>query len=146
MNIKKPTPRRQRVLINIHERALRRSRIRNSAEEDGGVWTCSAAPAGALHLRLDLLCSGGQTSARRRRYPRGHQRESPEPRGGCEGRGRSAGGPQELRLEAGGGGGLSGGREQDLPQTLLEQQPGRARVPAGPQRRKDMFIHAASAI
>lgn len=49
------------------------------------------------------------------------------------------------RLEAVGGGGLQGGPDPALPQTHLDQQPGRAGVPAGPQRGKKIAEPPGSA-
>ena len=114
--------------------------------EDGGVQSHSAAAAavivtGSLRLRLRPRLEGGQRPGRAAQ-PAGHQsRRSPGEGCTCRGcccRCRRWGltASKGDRLEAVGGGGLPGGPDPPLPQTHLDQQPGRPGVPAGPQRGK----------
>lgn len=109
--------------------------------EDGGVQSHSAAAAVivtvSLRLRLRLRLEGGQRPGRAAQPARPQSRRS---RGqGCTCCRRRRWGltaSKGDRLEAVGGGGLPGGPDPPLSQTHLDQQPGRAGVPAGPQRGK----------
>lgn len=109
--------------------------------EDGGTQSLPAAAAAvvlrlSLRLRLRLRREGGERSgwAAQPTRPQGRRPAGQE----CTCCRCRWGLPASKgdRLEAGGGGGLSGGPDPPLSQAYIQQQPGRYGMPARPQRGK----------
>lgn len=118
--------------------------------EDGGLYTCSSAPSSPLH-RLLFASNSMPKQPSPRQGPREPRAECPTaprdssgeaPGTGEDPRWRGLAASKTLlyRLETVRRGGLPGGFGPVMPQTLLEQQPGRTGVSPGQEGGEVLFV------